>query len=132
MLKPFIPFPVQQLDAFLIPSGPGYHLLLVLTDPAKNDRILLVNASTVYANVTHDSSCYLHIGDHPFVSQQSYVVYAKARIVLKSKFCSLIASSQIIHRPPPISQAVFNKIDIGFQTSPSADPEFLLFFNTYK
>ena len=137
MLKPFTPFPVQQRDAFLVPSGPAsdpnsFHLFLVLTDPAKSDKILLANASTVYPKVAHDTSCYLQIGDHPFVINQSYIVYAKARIISKAKFCSMIASSQVIHKPPPISIAVLSKIDVGFQTSPFADPDSRLFFNSFK
>ena len=129
-------FPVSQRDAFLIPSHPGidedeYHLFTVLTDPAKDNSVLLVNASTVYTGVVHDTTCYLNVGDHPFIRHLSYIFYAKSRIVTLQKLRTLVAARTIIYRPPPISVPVFERIIAGVG-GPQMDPEHLRFYNSFK
>ncbi len=129
-------FPVAQRDAFLIPSQPGieedeYHLFTVLTDPTRSDSVLLVNASTVYPSVVHDTTCYLNVGDHPFIRHLSYIFYAKSRIVTLQKMRTLVASRTIIYRPPPISVPVFERIIAGVG-GPQMDPEHRVFYNTFR
>lgn len=124
-------FPLAQRDAFLVPSGPGNHIFFLMTDPAKNDEILLLNVTTVRAGVVHDPSCYLNVGDHDFITHQSYVSYARARRILKSSFRSKIAAQEIIFRPPPLSAAAFAMIAAG-TSSKQMTPEMKIFFDTYR
>lgn len=136
-------FPVQQRDAFLLPfeedddGDPLYHLFFVMTDPAKHSDVLLVNISSVYAGAVHDSTCYVSLGDHPFLTRQSYVVYALANQVPLQQLQRKIAAGEIIHRPPPLDPAVFARIAIGFGAvaaggSPLATPRARAFFQTYR
>lgn len=129
-------FPISQRDAFLIPSGPNltedqFHLFTVLTDPGKSDTVLLVNATTCYADVPDDPSCYLEVGDHNFIRRRSYILYEKSRKVSVVKLRQLIAARTIIFRPPPISQAVFARIVAGVAGS-RMSPEHIAFFEQYK
>ena len=71
----------------LIPSGAdGDHLYVVLNDPkpfpgyGSHPCVVLVNVSTVRQGGKHDDTCVLGAGCHPFVKQDSYVVYRSARI----------------------------------------------------
>jgi len=124
-------FPLAQNDAFLVPSGTGNHIFFLMTDPAKNDEILLLNITTVRAGMPHDSSCYLDVGDHNFITHQSYVSYAHARRVLKSSFRSKIAAKEVVFRPPPLSAATFAMIAAG-TASKQMTPEMKNFFDTYR
>ncbi len=70
-----------------MPSGQeGDHLFVVLNNPATFDgygtrpHVVLVNISTVRPGISHDPACLLPMGCHPFVKNESYVVYKRARI----------------------------------------------------
>lgn len=124
-------FPLAQKDAFLIPSGAGLHIFFLMTDPGKHDEVLLLNASTVYPDVVHDSSCYLGPAEHPFFQHQSYIIYARARRILKQRLRSLVASGEVIHRPPPLTAAGFAAVAAG-TTSIQLAPEMKIFFDAYR
>lgn len=125
-------FPIAQRDAFLIPSGPNdeNHLFFVLTDPAKHDTLLLVNATTCHPGAPHDSSCYMNVGDHPFFRHQSYIFYEGARAITQQRLRTLIATGDVIHRPPPLDQATFARLLAGV-SSDDMDPKKRNFANAY-
>lgn len=130
-------FPVSQRDAFLMPSGPNpqvdddYHLFVVLTDPGKHSDVLMANASTVHAGVSHDTTCLLQVGDHPFIKQTSYIVYARTRIFPVARLRTLVAAQTIIYRPPPVTPHVLSKICAGIGCV-NIDPAHTTFYNNYK
>lgn len=129
-------FPITQRDAFLVPSGPGAaqgecHFFVVLTDPAKSDTVLLVNATTYRQNAPHDASCFLDVGDHPFIRHKSYIVYSKPHKATVQKLRTMIASGTITLRPPPVSQAVFARIEAG-ASSCQMKPEDNAFYLQYR
>ncbi|HET9113394.1 MAG TPA: hypothetical protein VFN66_05950 [Burkholderiales bacterium] len=74
----------------LYPSGPAHdinrkHLFILLTDPVNNPEngkvsVLLTSLSTLNPVIEHDPTFILYPGDHPFVTRNSYVSYAHARI----------------------------------------------------
>lgn len=129
-------FPIAQRDAFLIPSGPGAaqdqcHFFVVLTDPAKNDSVLLVNATTYRGNLPHDASCFLDVGDHPFIRHKSYILYSKPHRATLQRLRTLIASGAVTLRPPPVSHAVFARIEAG-TSSNQMTPDDLDFYQRFK
>lgn len=126
-------YPVAQRDCFRIPSGPGnqQHLFVVLTDPAKHDGVLLVNATSCHPGVPDDPSCYLHVGDHPFIRHQSYVLYSKARYILKARLSIEIASQNFIPHSPQINPIVFARVLAGI-VSPNMDPNKRAFAMKFK
>ena len=66
-------------DTFLYPF-PTEHLWIVLTNPDPGGLILIVNITTAYSDDKDrvDSTVDLNPGDHPFVSDRSYVYYRAA------------------------------------------------------
>ena len=117
-------FPVAQRDCFLVPSGPNElrHLFVVLTDPAKHDGILLVNVTSCHPGVPDDPACYLHAGDHRFITHQSYILYSKARFIMKDKLSREVASQSFIPYPPKMDVAVFARVLAGVDSSADIDP----------
>ena len=70
-----------RCGTLLIPTGPaGDHLFVITTDACRDGRHLLVNLSTIRPGTFHDTTCELQIGEHPFVTAPSYVVYRGAMI----------------------------------------------------
>jgi hypothetical protein len=126
-------FPISQRDAFLVPSGAAgqNHIFFVLTDPSKHDSILMVNATTLRPGAPHDSSCLVGVGDHPFFQQQSYILYAEARIVTQQNLRTQIAAKNVIFRPPPLGPAVFNRLVLG-TASPHLAPTKKAFFDAHQ
>ncbi|QTN27475.1 hypothetical protein HZ993_19720 [Rhodoferax sp. AJA081-3] len=51
---------------------------LPLRGPA--DQFIIVNVTTLHADVKHDPACLLGAGDHPGIIHDSYVTYRFARI----------------------------------------------------
>jgi hypothetical protein len=69
----------------LIPSGTfnspdQMHLFVIVTEKCAENRHLLVNISTIRDGVHFDPACIVEAGEHPFVTDRSYVVYRLARI----------------------------------------------------
>lgn len=129
-------FPIARRDAFLIPTGPDlsedqFHFFVVLTDPAKHDSVLLVNATTLHPNVPYDPACILEVGDHAFIRRRSYILYSKARKISLQRLRQLIAAKTILYRPPPISPVVFERIAAGVSGG-QMSPEYLDFYQLYK
>lgn len=75
----------------LIPSGPAhdpnrFHLFILLTDPVTEEKlVLIVSISSVKQGIWHDNTCILEIGDHKFITRQSWVDYRSTRIEPASK-----------------------------------------------
>lgn len=72
---------VKSGDTFINREFPGIpsHLWVVLSDPRQNaDRVLVVNVSSSKPGRDVDAACLLKPGDHPFISKESFAVYAKA------------------------------------------------------
>ena len=61
-------------------------LFVVLTNPFDDTgdgilRVLLVSLSSIRSYYHYDPACILKPGEHPFVKQESFVVYKRAIIV---------------------------------------------------
>ena len=132
----FLPFPGATL---LIPSGPDddpdrMHLFVVLTNPYDDtgdgvQRVLLVSLSTVYDDKYHDPACVLEAGDHRFVKNKSFVVYAKARIEEANKLTEGVRKS-LLQPHERVSEAVLVKIRQGLESSEHTTPRVLKFYES--
>jgi hypothetical protein len=71
---------MQLGDAFLMSVPPNFnqdHLFFVISDPAKN------NGTFIIVNITGNElragrECVLAIGDHPWITKESFVAFADA------------------------------------------------------
>jgi hypothetical protein len=129
----FLPFKRATL---LIPSGPQSdqlrkHLFILLTDPHRNDTgvtsILMVSISTVRTGIPHDATCILFPGDHPFVKQDSFVVYQKARIEDVEKVLRGVKSGQLMPQAP-MGDLVFARMCKGLEESRLTPPKLVTFY----
>jgi hypothetical protein len=116
----------------LVPSGPeGKHLFVVLCDPVvlqgygPNPCVVMVNLSTVRPGIPYDSTCVLKAGEHPFVTQDSYVVYGAMRVDRVSDLAQRVAQGYFTaHEPMPAQ--VLARIQAGRTVSPRTTREFKL------
>lgn len=114
----------------LMPSGAdGDHLFVVLNQPKTfpgyggQPCVVFVNISTVRQGAMHDPTCILDAGCHPFVKQESYIVYRKARIEPVLRVQRLVR--QGFFRPHvPFEEELLALIKIGLRSSPFTTREF--------
>lgn len=129
-MRLFIPC---QRAALLVPSGPPNdpdrkHLFICLTDPAGNSRdVLLVSVSTTRPGIYHDSTCQLFPGDHAFFKHQSYVDYAKCRILGADKLLRGVQQGSMVPKDP-FAPAIFMRIVRGVLDSRHTAPKYKRFF----
>lgn len=114
----------------LMPSGPqGDHLHIVLNDPklfpgyGANPCLVLVNVSTVRDGAECDATCILEAGCHPFVKQESFIVYRSARIEPLAHVARLV--KQGFFKPhPAVDAALLARIRTGLRSSAFTKREF--------
>lgn len=112
----------------LIPSGTGKHLFTVLTKPCCNECVALVNFTTVRQTVYHDPTCTITIGEHPFITDPTYVVYERAIIESVSSLRIGVGTGKFIPRDP-VSSALFERICDGILAS-EATPQKIISYVT--
>lgn len=118
----------------LIPSGPRgeNHLFVVLNDPkpfpdyGARPCVVLVNLTTARKGAELDDTCLLEPGSHPFVKQQSFVLYRAARVEQKARLEQLI--KQGLFKPhQPLDPGVLAVVKAGLKASPFTKREFKQF-----
>jgi hypothetical protein len=80
---------------------------------------VIVNLTSVTGTKRDDRTCIVTPSDpdaHPFVSKESYVFYAEARKVERTKLDALHASNS----RPPVAPELLKRIRAGFHQSRSA------------
>ena len=103
-------------------TGAVPHLHIVCSDPAFYPEIggigvLVVNISSVKEDLTYDSTCVLHAGEHPFVVHDSYVVYAKAVVWKLENIEKRIESGEVVPKSS-LAEPFISNIISGFFKSP--------------
>lgn len=124
----------------LYPSGPAHdinrkHLFILLTDPVNNPEngkvsVLLTSLSTLNPVIEHDPTFILYPGDHPFVTHNSYVSYAHARIEEAVKLINGVSTGEFIARELMDSRIV-DEICNGLSISRHTPPKILRFYKMY-
>ena len=110
------------------PAAGAEHLFILLTDPVgEAQEVLLVNISSVKANMPHDPTCHLFLGDHEFVTQQSYVVYSRAEIWPASKLVRGVESGLFAPKGT-LSTEIMARVCAGLENSRHTKPRVLEFY----
>lgn len=129
-----LPFPMPRV-ALLIESSPTpntniKHLFVLITGVTKqDDRVLLVNFSSIKNGVPHDASCELNTGDHPFITQPTYIPYSRAIIESWAKIKYKIENKEIKLKET-LSEDIFEKIILGLLSSDQVPKGILKFYNS--
>jgi len=105
---------VVYRDTFTFRSGDdGGHLWVVASDPDLNSsQVLIVNFTTVRGVRSEDLSCVVEPDDHPWLTKNSYVVFAIARIPTLA-YLDALEVSKTIRLEAPLSPAVMTRIHAG-------------------
>jgi hypothetical protein len=113
-------------------SGPHSHLHVVINDPIDyppkgGPTVLLVNFCS-HTNALQDATCLFEVGDHPFITNSTYVEYSLATLQLALPLGKLVAAD--VHRVgAPVSEAVYGKIVEGFRVSQRVPRKILNFLD---
>lgn len=120
----WLPWPKATV---LIVSGPAddpdrMHLFVILTKGlGESDEVLLVSMQSLYSNRTHDTSCVLVAGDHPFVRRPTFMRYDQCRKIPQSKLLEAVKKGTMEARDP-ISDEIYDRICNGLRASLHTPP----------
>lgn len=135
------PFHPVRRATLLYPSGPPHdpdrlHLHILLTDSVGNplnsniNSTLLVGISSVQLGASHDTTCLLRVGDHPFITHDSFVFYADTRIVETAKLVNGISQGAFIARQL-MDEGIVDAICDGVLASPHTPRKAQRFYRHY-
>lgn len=93
---------IARKGTLLIVSGPRHdperkHLHVVCNDPDGDGNVALVSVCSV-TGTNHDTTCILQSHEHDFVKHESFVLYARAKIVSASSLANGVAAKLMIMR----------------------------------
>ncbi len=87
----------------------NYHLLVLISDPAKNpDKVVMVTFTTW--EKYKDDTCLLEPGDHPFIKHTTSVKYDGLNEILSVEKIENLLSRGKLERKDPLSEQVLEKI----------------------
>ena len=94
------------------------HLWAIISDPKQsNNEIVIVNFTTYKNKGYEDTSCIVEVGEHPFITNKSYIFYRRSRIVDLSKLELFYRTSEL--KPQDrLSPELLEKIRVGAKESP--------------
>ena len=106
-----------RCDTLLIPTGPaGDHLFVITTDACPQGLHVLANFTKVAPARHVDPACLLAAGDHPFIVQDSYVLYRSA-IIQPAVRLSNMVDGWVYRNGHPASVELTDRILAGFGVS---------------
>ncbi|QEP43538.1 hypothetical protein D5085_10630 [Ectothiorhodospiraceae bacterium BW-2] len=68
-------------------------------------------------------------GDHPFVKQDSFVFYAKARVETQAKINAMLTDGTFI-RKEMLDQTIFDRVIAGLYASEHTIPKHIKFYES--
>lgn len=112
-----MPYTPARCDTLMIPSGPGEHLFVITTDACPQQQHVLVNFTSVKPRRTIDTTCIVAAGEHPFIEQESYVLYRSAQLQAAQRLGRLV-DGWVYRTGAPATVALTDRILAGFAQSP--------------
>ena len=120
-------------DTFLRPvratENEKPHLWIVVTNPNKENQILIVNLTTLKER--QDQTVVLDVGDHPFVTKASSIFYREAEIADNTKLEQAERAGAIAKREG-CRPEVIKLVRDGVNASPHTRRAIKAFFNDNK
>jgi hypothetical protein len=107
---------------FLIPSGTSFHpgrqhLFVLVTNACPAHSFLAVSLSSIKRGISHDPTCTVEAGEHPFLQVDSYVVYAKPQQLFRPGLTKCI-TGRIYTQKENCEAEVLERIRDGVMESP--------------
>ncbi|MDB5243908.1 MAG: hypothetical protein JWP57_4534 [Spirosoma sp.] len=121
----YVPYATGTL---FIPSGPGLHLFVLVTDRCLQGSHLLVSFSSVPDAGRHDATCLVDVGEHDFVKRPSFMVYRLSHVDRADRLSHLVG--QRYYRAGQIvSEELLARIREGIGASPFTPQRIVSYFN---
>jgi len=116
-----MPWVCQAGGTLLIPTGPGYHLFVILNAPADFPTYpprscVLVSFSTIRSG-PYDATRIVPAGAHPFIKERSFVAYRQARMETAGVLAARVDSGMYVAREPVAEQLRADLIAGLFESS---------------
>lgn len=91
---------IAKKGTLLIVSGPKHdperkHLHVICNDPDGDGNVALVSICSV-TGMGHDTTCILQEHEHAFLKHESFVLYARAKIVRESSLTNGVAANLMV------------------------------------
>jgi hypothetical protein len=113
---------VKAGDVFRFPGIADKHVWMIISDPARGaGRVLIVNFTSRAPHI--DNACPVSPGDHPFISCETLINYARARMVSDAALEALFASKKL-ELLDPLTPELLKKIREGAMESITLALEF--------
>ncbi|MBA7533137.1 hypothetical protein ES705_25372 [subsurface metagenome] len=111
-------------------GNPLKHLYFVISNPDIDNNVLVVNMTTVKNTGREDLSCILDVGDHPEITNKSYIKYDKAIELGTAKMIEL-AMKKIIILKKGLDPTVLKRIQEGAEKSSALSGKFKKYFSSF-
>ena len=111
-------------------GNPLGHIYFVISNPDIDNNVLIVNMTTIRNTGREDLSCILHIGDHPRITNESYIRYDKAFELGTAKIIELVLNKTIILKED-LDPAVLKRIQEGAKKPEALKGKFKKYFSYF-
>lgn len=111
-------------------GNPLKHLYFVISNPDIDNNVLVVNMTTFKDTGREDLSCILDVGEHPEITNKSYIRYDKAVELGTSKIIEL-AMKKIIILKKDLDPTVLKRIQEGAKESSALPDKFKKYFSYF-
>ncbi len=109
-------------DVFRFPEIAEKHVWMIISDPARDPaKVLMVNFTSHAPHL--DQACLVNPGEHPFITTQTLINYARAKLVANAAADALKASGRL-DVLAPLSVELLQKIRTGAMQSITLPLEF--------
>ena len=106
-----------RCDTLLIPTGPaGDHLFVITTEACPGGLHVLANFTKIAPGRFVDKACLLSPGEHPFITQDSFVLYRSAMVQPGARLSNMV-DGWVYRVGQPATVALTDKILAGFGAS---------------
>ena len=106
------------------------HLFVLLTGPVRPPQFVLMAPINTIKSAQDDRSCVLRPGDHPFITNDSFLAYGRSRQIAASALTNGVNSRLFVEKDP-VSEVLFARICAGLRTSEFTKPFALELFDEF-
>lgn len=106
------------------------HLKIVITDPDPENMVLVVSVASITGTYTHDNSCELSVGDHPWIKHPSFIAYRYCNDLNQTKILQEHLRGEILLKDD-ISDELLERIQAGAKKTKFLAPKFRKYFQYF-
>lgn len=120
-------FPRASFTVHIPNTGPTGHLFVIITDTCDAGQNLIVPVCSIKSYRTHDATCTLHVGDHPFVKHPSYIAYELMTRHSSPELIDKVRTGVMTYKGVLRSE-IFARVCAGVEISDDAEPIYQAYY----